>query len=666
MHDIPILAEILIILLVTAPIVFICQKLKLPAIVGFLASGVLLGPSVTNLIANKEHIEVFAEIGVILLLFTIGLEFSVANLKQFRKQMLWGGTLQLVLTGGIVFAITYYFGWRPKEALILGFMLTLSSTAIVFKLLMDRGEVRSPQGMLATGILLFQDLCVVPMVLIIRAMGEGTRVPLPEAVLAIFRALIIVIVLWLTLRVLLPKVLDQIARIENRELFLIAAILIVIGVSWITNWAGLSYALGAFIAGILLAESDYCHEIMAEISPIRNLLFSLFFISIGMLFDVDFVVGHFQQLIGFTLAAIVGKGLIIGGVVFLLSRSLRLAVLVGMMLPQVGEFSFVLAQLSREFNLLGYVDYQGFLCTTLISMVATPFFFKYAPHLAMWFQETRAELPQAPEPAAPKMSGHTIILGYGVTGHNLARVLTETHIPFVVVELQPDLIQEAKDLKYNVIYGDAAKRDILIQAGMEKARVLVIAISDPFATKHILNLARSINKDIDIIVRTRRESEIDDYYRFGASQVISEEFETSVEIFSRVLEEFRIPRNVTQLQVELIRQDRYSMLRGLSLSPETMANLPDILARTVVETFVLLEDSYWVGKSLKELNLQEQTGTVIVSVVRSVASTTNPPPEFELHSGDVLILLGSHVQLDAALSILKSQPELKPKSKSKS
>jgi len=657
MHDIPILAEILIILLVAAPIVFICQKLKLPTIVGFLVAGVLLGPSVTNLIANKEHIEVFAEIGVILLLFTIGLEFSFTNLKQLRKQMLWGGGLQLLLTGGIVFAVTYYFGWRPQEALIIGFMLTLSSTAIVFKLLMDRGEVRSPQGMFATGILLFQDLCVVPMVLIIRAMGEGTRVPLPEAVLAIFKALIIVIALWMILRILLPKLLDQIARLENRELFLIVAILIVIGVAWITNWAGLSYSLGAFLAGMLLAESDYCHEIMAEISPIRNLLFSLFFISIGMLLDVGFIAGHYQQVAGFTFAAIVGKGLIIIAVVFLLTRSFRLSILVGMMLSQVGEFSFVLAQLSREFNLIGYVDYQGFLCTSLISMVATPFFFKYSPHLAMWFQETRAEMPQEIEPYSSKMEGHTIILGLGVTGHNLARVLTKTHIPFMVVDLQPDLIQEAKDLKYNVIFGDASKRGILAQAGLDKARVLVIAISDPFATKHILNLARSINKEIDIIVRTRKESDIDDYYRFGATQVISEEFETSVEIFSRVLEEFRIPRNVTQLQVELIRQDRYSMLRGLSLSPETMANLPDILARTVVETFVFLEDSHWIGKTLKDLNLQEQTGTVIISIVRSVAATTNPKLDFELHSGDVLILLGSHAQLDAALQILKGEPE---------
>lgn len=652
-----ILTELLIMLLVTAPVVFIVQKLKLPAMIGFLVSGILLGPSVTNWISNKEDIEIFAEIGVVLLLFSIGLEFSFSTLKQLRKQMLIGGSLQLFLTTGIIFGLAHYCGWSLKESLILGFILTLSSTAIVFKLLWDKGEVRTPQGMLATGILLFQDLCVVPMVLLVQAMGGQTDLPLTQVLFSLTKALAILVSLWFFLRFLLVPIFGQIARLQNRELFLIFTVLLVVGVAWLTEWAGLSYALGAFIVGILLAESDYSHEIMAEITPIRNLLFSLFFVSIGMLLDLHFVFEHWQKVMSFTATAILGKAAIIGVVVYILTRSFRLSILVGMLLAQVGEFSFVLAQLSREYNLLGYVDYQGLLATTLLSMLLTPFAVKIAPKVSFWFQDKQPERFKTKVDTVQTKKDHTIILGFGITGHNLARVLTETHTPFVIVELIPDLIREAKDMNYEVIFGDASKRDILIRAGIDSARVLVIAVSDPVAARHALSMARTLNDKITIIVRTRQEVDIDEYYKFGATQVVSEDFETSVEIFSRVLEVFRIPRNITQMQVELIRQDRYSMLRGLSLSSETMANLPDILAKTAVETYVVLKKSAWIGKTLGDLQLKEKTGALIISTVSNSHPTASPTEDYVIAQGDVLIMVGSHMQLDLAISLLEGKAD---------
>lgn len=648
-----ILVELLIMLLVTAPVVFVIQKLKMPAMIGFLIAGVILGPSVTGWITDKQDIEIFAEIGVVLLLFSIGLEFSLTNLKKLHKQMLIGGTLQFILTSGAVFAVTYYFHWNFKEALILGFLIALSSTAIVFKLLWDQGEIRSPQGMLATGILLFQDLCVVPLVIFVQAIGGEANIPTIEVIFSMARALAILAAIWLFLRFLLVPIFKEIARLQNRELFLIFTVLLVVGVAWLTDWIGLSYALGAFIVGILLAESDYSHEVMAEIIPIRNLLFSLFFISIGMLLDIGFVMDNINEVLGFTLTAILGKALIVFIVVYLMTRSFRLSILVGMLLAQVGEFSFVLAKLARDYDIINFVDYQGFLATTLLSMLVTPFAFKAAPKVALWFQDAQIEKFKKETSQPVDKKDHTIILGFGITGHNLARVLTETHTPFVVIDLLPDNIREARDMGYEVIFGDASKKDILLRAGIEEARVLVIAISDAFTTRHALSLARSLNEKITIIVRTRRESDIDEYYKFGATQVISEEFETSVEIFSRVLEEFHIPRNITQMQVELIRQDRYSMLRGLSISAETMANLPDVLAKTVVETYVLLEGSPWIGKTFGDLNLKQKTGVVVISIVRNVRTTSNPPDDFMLQQADVLILVGSHFQLDAALTILQ-------------
>jgi len=657
MEHAPILTELLIILLVTAPIVFLFQKLKLPSIVGLFVAGVILGPSLTGWVSDKEHIEVFAEIGVVLLLFTIGLEFSFSNLKQLRKQMLVGGSLQLFLTGGAVFFITYYFGWRPQEALIFGFVLSLSSTAIVFKLLMDRGEIRSPQGAFATGILLFQDLCVVPMLIIIQAMGHGERLPLSDALFSIGRALVVILLLWVFLRYFLSRLFAHIARLQNRELFVIFTVLIVIGVAWMTEWIGLSFALGAFITGILIAETDYSHQVMGEIAPIRNLLFSLFFISIGMLLDVTFMLEHWKEVLSFTFAAVVGKGIIIAFVIYLLTRSLRLAIIVGMILAQVGEFSFVLAQLAREYNLMSYTDYQGFLATTLISMSITPFAIKFAPKAALWFQDTKATTLLTEAKPEPKREGHAIILGFGVTGHNIARVLTGTHLPFVVVDLQPDPIHEAKVLKYDTLFGDATKTEILEGADIDSAKVLVIAISDPFTTKHVLSMARTMNKNLTIVVRTRREDEIDEYYRYGASQVISEELETSVEIFSSVLEVFRIPHNMIQMQVDLVRQDSYSMLRGLSLSAKTLSNLPDIISKTVVDSFVILEGSPWAEKTLGELNLYKQSGALVISVVRNMKTTTNPNLNYKFAIGDVLVMVGSHAQLDQALSILKGSEE---------
>lgn len=654
MENIPVLSELLLILLVTAPVVFLFQKLKQPAIVGFLVAGVILGPSVSGLVRNQAHIDALSEIGVILLLFTIGLEFPVASLKRLRRPMLVGGSLQLALTAAVVFAVDVYFGWKPKEALVLGMLLALSSTAIVLKILQESGEMDSPHGKMTTGILLFQDMCVVPLVLTVQALGEGAGVPFAQALFFPVKAFLIVAGLGLLLHFALPFVMTPLARLRSRELFALFVILFCAGTAWVTHWAGLSYSLGAFLAGLLLAESEYCHEVVAEVAPLRNLLFSLFFISIGMLLDVTFLSQNLELVVGFTSITFLAKAVIAGGVVYLLCRSRRLAVLSGLALAQVGEFSFVLARLAQDSGLISFPDYQGFLSISILTMMLTPFIMRVSPRVAAWTEKSqmaKIKVAESAQAGAP-LSGHVVIAGFGLNGQNLGRVLTETRIPFVVVDLSPDRFQIARSLNYPSIFGDATHREVMEKAGLERAAMLVLAISDPAATRRAVAMAHCLNRELDILVRTRHVEEIDDLYRLGAKQVIAEELETSVEIFARVLEEYRVPRNITQMQVDLVRRDRYSMLRGLSLPAATLEKLPEILAETTVETIAVLENAPCIGRSLAEMNLRKVCGATVLAIIEAGKTRTNPDPHYRLQKGDLLILVGSHAQLDKAMEIL--------------
>ncbi|MEK7210420.1 MAG: cation:proton antiporter, partial [Candidatus Binatota bacterium] len=649
--------QLLIVLAATISIVFIFQKLRLPAIVGFLLAGVVMGPNGLRWIRGVEEVETLAEIGVVLLLFTIGLEFSLGKILPIRRYIIWAGSLQVLLTTIAVLIASFVLGYSLEVGIFYGFLVSLSSTAIVLKIYNDRGEIDAPQGRWTAGILLFQDLCIVPMMLLVPVLGQSGRVSYLLIGWALVKAVLLLFLIVLAARRLLPWILRQVALLRNRELFILFVIFFCLGTAWLTSEAGLSLALGAFIAGLVISESEFSHQIVADILPLRDSFSGIFFISIGMLLDLNVLADDiFFSLLN--LFAIVGiKSVVVMLVLGLLYRSLRLGVVLALSLAQIGEFSFILARAGRDYGLLTTSGEQTFLAVSILSMIATPFLIQWAHRLsfgleAMVRTRSRPESSVPREEAGSPISGHVLIVGFGLNGQNLARVLREVGIPYRILEMDPDLVRLASEAGEAVDFGDGTRPEVLKKIGVGQARVLVIAISDPVASAHVVSQARSLRGDLFVIVRTRYVAEIDRLYRLGADQVIPEEFETSVEIFARVLQQYHIPRNVISLQVDLIRKEHYGTLRGLHLQGKRLDELSQFLVGTTTDTFLILEGSPAIGRSLEEIQLRSLSGVTLIAVVREGVSSANPAADFFLAAGDVLVLLGSHKALDEATQIL--------------
>jgi monovalent cation:H+ antiporter-2, CPA2 family len=663
MSDLPFLRQLIIVLAATISIVFVFQKLRLPTIVGFLLAGVIIGPNGLQLITSLSQVETLAEIGVVLLLFSIGLEFSFETIVSVQRRVIWAGLLQVGLTTLLVLALTRFFGLSIEVGIFYGFLLSLSSTAIVLRIYNDRREINSIQGRLASGILLFQDLCIVPMMLLLPVLGQSGKGSLVSIVWAVTKALIaLVLIVWAARR-FLPRLLHQVALLRNREIFILFVVLICLGTAWLASESGLSLALGALIAGLVISESELSHQIIADVLPLRDCFSGIFFISIGMLLNLDFLTRDFLTPL-MDLLLIVGiKSLVIFAVFWWLYGSIRLAVVLGLSLAQVGEFSFILAKAGINYKLLTPANEQLFLAGSILSMIATPFLIQSVHGLAFGLEAMLGASPErtsAGETAASEnvAQGHVVVVGYGLNGQNLARVLKEVGIPYRVLEMDPDLVRCAKAAGEPIFFGDGTRPEILQQVGIRQARVVVIAISDPAATARVVAQARRSRPDVYIIVRTRYVAEIDHLYRLGANQVIPEEFETSVEIFARVLEEYHVPRNVISVQVDLIRKEHYSTLRGLRLQGKQLDELNQFLVGTTTDIFSIIGDSPVVGKSLEEVDLRSRCGATVIAVVRAGKSYHNLGADFALAAGDMLVLLGDHKALDDAAQILNPQTKV--------
>ena len=660
MSDLPFLRQLIIVLAATISIVFVFQKLRLPTIVGFLLAGVIIGPNGLQLITSLSQVETLAEIGVVLLLFSIGLEFSFETIVSVQRRVIWAGLLQVGLTILLVLALTRFFGLSIEIGIFYGFLLSLSSTAIVLRIYNDRREINSIQGRLASGVLLFQDLCIVPMMLLLPVLGQTGKGSLVSIVWAVAKALFaLVLIVWAARR-FLPRLLHQVALLRNREIFILFVVLICLGTAWLASESGLSLALGALIAGLVISESELSHQIIADVLPLRDCFSGIFFISIGMLLNLDLLTRDFLTPL-MNLLLIVGiKSLLIFAVFWWLYGSIRLAVLLGLSLAQVGEFSFILAKAGINYKLLTPANEQLFLAGSILSMIATPFLIQSVHGLAVGLEAmlgASQESTSAGETAASEnvAQGHVVVVGYGLNGQNLARVLKEVGISYRVLEMDPDLVRCAKAAGEPIFFGDGTRPEILQQAGIRQARVVVIAISDPAATARVVSQARRSRPDLYIIVRTRYVAEIDHLYRLGANQVIPEEFETSVEIFARVLEEYHVPRNIISLQVDLIRKEHYSTLRGLRLQGKQLDELNQFLVGTTTDIFSIVGASPVVGKSLEEVDLRSRCGATVIAVVRAGKSYHNLGADFALAAGDMLVLLGDHKALDDAAQILNPQ-----------
>jgi monovalent cation:H+ antiporter-2, CPA2 family len=668
MTDYGVLGNLLLIYTVSIAVVFLFHQFRLPSIAGFLVAGALIGPHGLNVISDIETVQVLAEIGIVLLLFTIGIEFSLKHLASLRRILLIaapiqvGGVIAIALTGGLL------AGLPAPQAIFWGFLLSLSSTAIVLKALAASGDSDSPHGRATIGILVFQDLAVVPMILLTPILASPSDGALGSVLLTLGKAILVVGCIVAGAWFAVPKLLEHIVRSRSRELFLLTIIVMCLGIAWLTSLGGLSLALGAFIAGLVISESEYSHQAIAEVLPFRDSFNSLFFVSIGILMDWRILLEYPIVVIGLLVFVLLVKFLTGAAAVLAVSMPPRSAVMTGIALAQVGEFSFILAQVGQDDKLLSGVPYQIFLAVSVCSMIITPFLMQLSPHIGRrvealqrirhWFPgQTTAHVLET-EGRHLRIKDHVIIVGYGLNGRNLARVLGETEVPYIALDLDGDTVRREAAHGLPLYYGDATNPNVLRHVKIEDARVLVIAISDPFMARRAVQVARSLNSKIHIVVRTRYLRELEELHQLGADDVVPEEFETSIEIFALVLRTYNMPQDFVMRKAEQVRREGYALLRRSEL-PELAHHLRGgTLADVEVETCRIEEHSPAVGKTLLQLALRPKTGASIIALTRGGVTESNPSEKTKLFAGDIVVLLGSRDELQRAMGfILANEPE---------
>lgn len=663
MHTPPLFEDLLIILLVSVPVAFLCLRLKLPLLVGLMLTGIAIGPYGFALVNELEGIELLAEIGVMLLLFTIGLEFSLSRIREMKRLVVIGGGLQVGITILAIAATAYFFGRGVSQAVFFGFLVALSSTAIVLKTYVERNEVDAPHGRAAVGILLFQDISIVFMLLMVPLLGGEDIVSFTAIVLDLGGSILALGLIVLGAWFLVPRFLKQIVRLRSPEVLLLTVVLMCLGISAVTSHFGLSLALGAFIAGMVLADSDYSHQVLADVLPFRDVFNSLFFVSIGMLLSLAALWTNAGTVALLVFGLILGKALIVWAIVRILGFPQRIATLTALGLAQIGEFSFVLAKAGRGANLLPDADYQSFLAASIISMIATPFLINWGPRIAYFVQKffndgavrgiENTEEEDIHLTSSGGLNQHVIIVGYGLNGRNLARVLRAVGVPYVILELNAEVVRRAKLKGEKINFGDATRREVLQHAGIDRAWALVLAMSDPHAARRTVHQARHQSEDLHIIVRTRYVAEITELLEQGANEVIPEEFETSIEIFARVLQRYGFARNVIESQIQRIREQGYEILRLPSADPGKLETVNVALDAASTETIQLTEDSPVVGKGLGELDFRGTSGATIIAVMRDGETKVSPGANYRLEAGDTIVLLGSPGKLERAVRILQ-------------
>jgi CPA2 family monovalent cation:H+ antiporter-2 len=654
------LKTLVIIFGASAFVVFLLQKLKVPSIVGFLIAGAVLGPHGLGFVQEVREVELLAEVGVILLLFTIGLEISLKNLKRIRSAVLGGGFSQVLLTLLVTAAIAYPFLGKLNQSIFTGFLVALSSTAIIMKMLLDRAEMDSPHGRLSIGILIFQDLCVVPLMLLIPILADNQG-SFPGLLWTMVKSATILFLVIFSARWLVPNILHQIVHTRSRELFVITVILLCLGTALLTSELGLSLALGAFLAGLVISESEYAYQAISDILPFKDSFNGLFFISVGMLMDLRFL----SQNPLLTLFAVIFILLLKTSTGFfsvhLLGHPLRVSLQTGLQLAQIGEFSFILAMAGKSAGLITESLYQLFLSSSVLTMLLTPLIVQLSPNISIWISSKRLlerldrmRKRGEREGLPSKREGHVIIVGFGLNGRNLAEVLREASVPYVALELNNYAVLEMKKKGEPIFYGDGTSLEILHKLGIDAARLLVIVISDPASTRRIVQIARKSNSRLYIIVRTRYLTEVDDLIQLGANEVIPEEFETSIEIFARVLHQFQAPRNLIFELIERIRKGSYEVLRKVELPVKTLPEKCEVISEIDTETYLVSDRSNASGRSIKDLRIRTKTGATVIAVKRGNEIIPSPELEFLLMPGDILYLIGSKESLLKAFALLES------------
>ncbi|GAB4164345.1 MAG: monovalent cation:proton antiporter family protein [Geothermobacteraceae bacterium] len=647
------LADLLILLGLALAVAWGCSRLRQSPVVGYLIAGIILGPSGLHLIANEAQVALAAELGVILLLFSIGLEFSPGRLLRFKTLLLRGGTVQTLATGLALFVLLWIAGLSTATAATLAMALTLSSTAVVLKLFQEQGSTDSPHGRASLAILLAQDILVVFfMVLLPVLAGRQTGF----APLEILKALLLLVGLVLFARKGLNPLLKAILATRARELFRICILFIVLGTAWLTHEAGLSLALGAFLAGMALSDSDYAHQVLSDIVPFRDTFLAIFFISVGMLVDIGTLTDNLFLVLGGLILLSLLKTAGASAAALVCGYPARIALLVGLALFQVGEFSFLLLGQAARLELVSLQTYQVTLAIIALSMMITPLVFAHSEKLAARFRTSdRRDSEPSDSQRLQGLSGHVIIAGYGVSGRNLGWLLTQTSIPHLFIEIGGLGLEQGRKAGADILFGDATSPEVLQSAGINRARALVLTINDPAALHRAVRIARDLDSRIPILVRSRYVLEEEHLRKLGATTVVSEEFESSLQLGMTLLLTLGQPEGRVLKLANNLRN-----LRDKSLDNLEKANLGgflSVLDTAEIEFWSVPADAGCIGRSLAELDLRKKTGCSLIGLVRDEVLSYQVDAATTLKKGDTLLLFGNQDDLLNATEYLRQPDE---------
>jgi len=661
-----ILKDIVIIFALSTLVNLIFTRFKIPTIVGYLLTGVIAGPYLLSLVNARHEIELLAEIGVVLLLFTIGMEFSLKHLLKIRRIVFIGGLIQFFLTAGIFLIVSHFYGMNLMGGIFIGFLAALSSSALVLKLLQERSELTSNYGRTVLGILIFQDLLLVPLLLITNLMADNSLDISKELFILVLKVIFIIGLVYSGNKWLLPKLLRMIAMTKNQELFMMSVFLICFAIALLTYKLGMSLAFGAFLAGLMISESDYSHNAFGNFMPIKDVFASFFFVSIGMLLDISFVVDNYQLVILSVVLVIVIKTIIAGGTGFLMGHTFQGTVLIGLALSQVGEFSFILAKIGFEKSLLSDFFYHLFLAVAVITMAFTPLLF----HLSKPIAKNLLKLPlpkflinglfPLKEIEMPDFKNHLVIIGKDASALKLSMMAKYNNLRHISIIFDPAVAREKIKNGELVVYGDAVNEPILKKAHVETADIVVISVGSIIPSMAIIEKVRHINKNTYIIVRVTHIVDVEQFYKLGADQVLPEKLEIAIDMLNRIL----VKRLLPQKEVNRI----LTHIRNINLgafSEKDIINQPSILdefSNINISTVKVEPGSPIEGRSLIETDLRKKTGVTLLAIKRGSEIVEHPVPETVFESDDIAFLLGNSEQINFASEIFmnKYQQEASP------
>lgn len=647
--ELSVLKDIVIIFALSSLVNYLFTRIKVPTIIGYLLTGVLVGPKLMGIIKAPQEIELMAEIGVVLLLFMIGMEFSLNHLFKIRRRVFLGGFLQLTLTTLVTTFLAHAYDLNWKASIFIGFLTALSSTAVVLKILQDRSEITSNYGRTVLGILIFQDVVLVPLMLFTPFLGGAEIDYSGQLALLAFKSIFIIGFLYVGNRWLMPKLLHKIAMTRNQELFMMIVLLICLSVALLTYQMGMPLAFGAFLAGLMISESEYSHDAFGNLITFRDTFTSFFFVSIGMLLDLSFVAEHFVVIIT-TVALVVLLKMIVGALTaFLLGHTFKGTILVGVALSQVGEFSFILAKLGKDYSILDNYFYQLFLAVAVITMSISPFVIQLGSTISnlllrlpipKWMKEGLFPLKQI---EIPDLSNHLVLIGKDSRAQNLSKMAKYYNLPYVSIVFDPEIARQRQEKGETVVYGDAFNLPILQKAHVDNAHIIVISIGKLDVLKVIIDKVRKLNKHAAIVVRTRHIEDIEELYKIGATQVIPEEFETAIDLFERVMANFLLPRKEIDTAIDQIRSDHYGIF--MEENGNTRFNISKDIPDVEIIPLEIMANAPIVGKTLAESQLRQLYGITLVAVKRDHSVLDHPKPSMVFQEGDVAYVLGKTEQI---------------------